>query len=106
MRNGFRVGAIALCAALAAPASALAATQLSIKPSISGKLGGNGAIAFTLTNTNTIGGLPTPLTAPFVAHLPAGITYNVASFNTCRLALINAASGSEPPRCPAGSQIG
>jgi len=106
MRNGFRLGAIVACAALAGPASALAATQLSIRPQVSGKLGGNGAIAFTLTNTNTLGGLPTPLQAPFVAHLPAGITYNVASFNTCPQSTITRASGSAPPRCPAGSQIG
>ena len=100
MRNGFRLAAIAVCAVLAAPASALAANQLSIKPSTTGRLGGNGTIAFTLTNTNTLGGLPSPLQAPFVAHLPAGITYNVGGFGVCPQATINAAVGSAPPHCP------
>jgi hypothetical protein len=108
VRNGVRLGALATCAALAAPASALAATQLSITPKITGKLGGNGAIAFTLKNTDAAMpvGLPSPMTAPFVAHLPAGITYNVSSFDTCPQAVINAATGSQKPNCPPGSRIG
>ena len=100
------LAALAACGMLAAPAGALAATQLSIAPKLSGRLGGAGAISFNLTNTNTLGGLPSPMTAPFVAHLPAGIAYNVSSFGTCSLAVINAATGSTPPRCPAASQIG
>jgi hypothetical protein len=106
MRNGLRVGAVALCAALAAPASAAAASQLSIKPSLSGRLGGNGAISFTLTNSDSLGGLPSPMAAPFVAHLPAGIKYNVGSFATCSTALIQAASGATPPNCSSASTIG
>ncbi len=105
-RSSIGLAAIALTAALVAPASALAATQLSITPKLSGTLGGSGAITFDLTNTNTAGGLPEPLTAPFVAQLPAGITYNVGSFATCPLSTIMAATGSVPPACPAGSQVG
>jgi hypothetical protein len=106
MRNRLWFGAAAACAALAVPASALAATQLSIKPSITGKLGGNGAIAFTLSNANTIAGLPAPLQAPFVAHLPAGIGYNVGGFGTCSPAVVGAATGSAYPNCPPSSLIG
>ncbi len=101
-----RLAAVALTVGLAAPATALAATQLSIAPKLSGTLGGNGAIAFNITNTNTLGGLPEPMSSPFVAQLPAGITYNVGSFPTCSLATIQAANGSVPPVCPAGSQVG
>jgi hypothetical protein len=101
-----RLALLAATGALALPATALAATQLSITPKLSGTLGGNGAIAFNLTNTNTLGGVPEPLSAPFVAQLPAGITYNVGSFATCPMATILAANGSVPPACPAGSQVG
>jgi len=96
------VAAVVLCAG---PAAARAANQLTLAPQLSGTLGGNGRLSIVMTNTNTTGGLPSPLDGPFFAELPAGLTYNVDDFPTCSAAVIEAAVGT-PPSCPAGSEIG
>ncbi len=104
------LGAIAAICALAVPASALAATSpetLTLTPSATGKLGGPGKIVvgFSIT-TSTAGGIPAPLTGPFVEKLPAGIVETGVGFPTCSEATIQAATGATPPTCPAGSLAG
>jgi len=100
------LGAIAAVCALAAPASALAAQTLTIKPTTSGKLGGGGKIGLGFTITSSTGGIPSPLSGPFVESIPKGITYSGTGFATCSMATIQAASGSAAPTCPAGSLLG
>ncbi len=98
------LGALAAIGALAVPATANAADQITVTPSVTGKLGGPGAIGLTADIMNTDGGIPTPVTG-LVADLPGGITLNLQDFPTCPLATVVAAVGV-PPVCPAGSQIG
>ncbi len=106
------LGAIAAIVALAAPASALAAQQLTLTPKLTGKLGGSGSILFAFTiATNPLGGIPSPLSGQVIAELPKGVTYasvaaSAKQFPTCSATLINAATGSTPPACPAGSLVG
>ncbi len=99
------LGTIGLIAACAVPASALAAEQLTATPKLTGKLGGSGVLSVHAQATNTLGGLPAPLTQ-IVIDVPPGITYNFASAPVCSLAVIQQATGSIPPVCPRGSQIG
>ena len=99
------LGTIGLIAACAAPATALAAEQLSASPKLAGKLGGPGLLTVNATATNTLGGIPEPLNQ-LVIDIPPGITYNFASTPVCPLAVVQAATGSAPPVCPTGSQIG
>jgi len=107
------LGTVAAIGALSLPASALAAQQLTLTPSptLTGKPGGSGTIFYAFTIANTLGGLPSPLSGSFTTELPAGVTYAAVAgsaklFPKCSSAVINAATGSTPPVCPAGSQIG
>jgi hypothetical protein len=99
------LGALAAVAALATPASALAAQTLVIKPTVQGKLGGPAKIGlgFTITADS---GIPSPLAGPFIESIPKGITFSAAGFKTCPMAVIQAATGSAPPNCPASSKMG
>jgi hypothetical protein len=100
------LGAFAAICALAAPASALAAQTLTIAPTVKGTLGGPGKIGLGFTIASTTGGIPSPLSGPFVESIPPGITYSDTGFPTCSMATIQAATGSTPPTCPAGSLQG
>ena len=100
------LGALAAVAALAAPASALAAEQLTIAPKVTGHLGGPGKIVFGFNITTTDGSIPAPLVGPFIEKEPAGIINSGVGFKTCSEATIMAATSSTPPSCPAGSLAG
>ncbi len=104
-RAAIALGTIGLIAACAAPASALAAETLSATPKLTGTLGGPGTLTVNASATNTLGGIPTPLTQ-LVIDFPPGITYNFATTPTCRVSIVQGASGSVPPVCPAGSKVG
>ncbi len=100
------IAAIAVGGALALPASAVAADQVAISPiKLTGTLGGPGALTLGLNVTDSLGGLPSPLSGIAKIYLPEGGIYNATGFATCPLATITAAVGA-PPTCPAGSQIG
>ncbi len=99
------VGVVGVIAAFSAPASALAAAQITATPSLSGKLGGAGLLSFTAQATDSLGGIPAPLTQ-LVIDIPPGPTYNFATTPLCSDAVITAANGSTPPSCPSGSKIG
>lgn len=99
------VGAISVVAAFAAPASALGATQITAKPLLGGKLGGAGTLTVNAQATDSLGGIPSPLTQ-LVIDIPPGPTYNFATTPLCSVAVVKAATGSTPPSCPAGSKIG
>jgi hypothetical protein len=99
------IGTVSVIAALAAPASALAAAQITATPKLGGKLGGAGTLTVDAQATDSLGGIPAPLTE-LVIDIPPGPTYNFATTPLCSVALIQAATGSAPPHCPPGSQIG
>lgn len=99
------LGSIAALAVLAAPAAALAAENVTAAPSLAGKAGGGGTLTIKAGVTDSLGGVPSPLTQ-LIIDIPKGVTYNFATTPTCPLATITAAVGSSPPVCPAGSQIG
>lgn len=103
-RTAFVLALLGAVAALAAPGAALADEQLGASPTLAGTLGGPGVLTVNATATNTLGGFPAPL-QQLVIDIPPGITYNFASTPICPVATITAAI-SEPPVCPAGSQIG
>ncbi len=96
----------AAVAAVAAglPASALAAEQITSSPTLGGRLGGPGSLSLDMTVTNSLGGIPSPLT-DLVVDLPPGAIYNFATSPVCPLSLIEAATGVAPA-CPSGSRIG
>ena len=94
----------AVLAAVAPVSTALAAEQITATPTLGGRLGGPGTLAISAGVTNTLGGIPSPLTQLSIA-LPPGATYNFATAPVCPLATILKAVGS-PPVCPAGSRIG
>ena len=94
----------AVVAAVAPTSSALAAEQITASPTLAGKLGGSGTLAINAGITDSLGGIPTPLTQLAIG-LPPGATYNFATAPVCPLATILAAASS-PPVCPAGSRIG
>ncbi len=97
--------AIVATAAAATPGSASATEQITVSPTLTGTLGGSGILAIRSSVTSPLGGIPTPLTQ-LVIDVPAGASYTFASTPVCPLATITAATGSVPPVCPAGSQIG
>jgi hypothetical protein len=95
------VAAAALVAAV--PATAVAATTASIQASFSpNKKGKATHIAFTVTDTNTLGGVPAP-SSMAVIHLPQGLKIATKGFATCSKATLLAKG---PAGCPAGSKVG
>lgn len=98
-------GTIVVIAAFAAPTSALAAEVLSSSPTLTGNLGGPGVLTVNAGVTDSLGGIPSPLTQLLI-DVPPGFTYNFATVPLCPLTTITAANGSVPPVCPAGSRIG
>jgi len=99
------LGSVAALAVLAAPAAAMAAENVTAAPSLSGKAGGGGILNIKAGVTDSLGGIPSPLTQ-LVIDIPKGVTYNFATTPTCPTATVTAAVGSTPPACPTGSQIG
>jgi len=99
------LGSIAAAAVLAVPATAMAAEVLTASPSLAGKLGGAGTLTIRANVTDSLGGIPSPLTQ-LVIDIPPGVTYNFATTPVCPLATIQAATGSVAPSCPTGSKIG
>ncbi len=105
------LGTIAAIGALALPASALAAQVFTFTPTLTGPANGSGAVTTPFTIGNSLGGLPSPLAGATTVELPAGVSYSAVAasaklFPKCSAAVINAATGSTPPACPAGSLVG
>jgi hypothetical protein len=107
------LGTLAAVGALALPASALAAQQFTITPApvLSGKAGGSGSLTFSFTIANSLGGEPSPLAGPLTVDLPMGVSYSALAasaklFPKCAASVVEAATGSTPPNCPAGSLVG
>ena len=99
------IAVIAAGGALALPASAMAAEQVTISPiKLTGTLGGPAALTLGLNVTNSLGGVPSPLAGVATIELPQGGIYNAQGFTTCPLATITAAIGT-PPVCPADSRV-
>jgi hypothetical protein len=95
-----------VAAALVLPASAMAAEQVTASASLGGKLGAGGTLSVKSSVTDSLGGIPSPLTQ-LVIDIPPGVGYNWATTPVCPVATIQAATGSTPPSgCPAGSKIG
>jgi hypothetical protein len=96
------VTAAALAAGLPGPARA--AEQIASSPTLGGRLGGPGSLGIDISVTNSLGGIPAPLTT-LVVDLPPGATYNFATTPVC-LPVVIAAAASVAPACPTGSRIG
>jgi hypothetical protein len=99
------LGPLAAVAVFVVPSSAMAAEVVTASPALSGKAGGGGTLLIKAGVTDSLGGVPSPLTQLSI-DIPPGVTYNFATTPTCSLSVINAATGTVPPKCPTGSQIG
>jgi len=101
------LGATALVAALAVPASALAqpTVTLSPAPSVTGKLGGGATLTYTFTNSDPTAALGVPAPgATFKAYEPAGLVYS-QQFPTCPISKIENVKGPAVPACPKASIV-
>lgn len=104
-RAAIWLGTIAAVTTMAVPASALAAEVLTASPSLAGTAGGPGVLTIKSGVTDSLGGLPSPLTQ-LVIDIPPGVTYNFDTTPVCSINTITAANGTIPPACPSGSKIG
>ena len=84
----------AVLAAVAPTSSALAAEQITASPTLAGKLGGSRPLAINAGITNSLGGIPAPLTQ-LAIDLPPGATYNFAS--AARVPALHDPRGREQP---------
>jgi len=104
-RAAIWLGTIATVTTLVIPASALAAEVLTASPSLAGSAGAPGVLTIKAGVTNSLGGIPSPLTQLDI-DIPPGVTYNFNTTPVCSVNTITAATGTIPPVCPTGSKIG
>jgi hypothetical protein len=103
MRKASSALGLAIAATLVLPAAALATTSAAITVGLSpNKLGAGTKVNFTVTSTNSTGGMPAP-SQQAVIHLPGGLKIDTDGFPVCTKATLDSKG---PTGCPKGAQVG